>query len=747
MAHIESNSCLRIGKGEIIDGRAERSSMGRKLAILDGKDPKEYYGRYLPVGDSAVAGPCSALSVNPGLLGHMIQDDVPDYAASSIINVRGKHEGSTVSEKTERLGSQRWHGPDCRPRSMLAAEFPTPSESGAYKKQTGTQGHKASLPDVHKAKGQASEGSSLRSSAQSTRVQPTPVPVSRPGSLVDAEFPTLAKATASKKHAGSQGGKPGSPDYAVKGIPEIQSLPYAVNAQHTSVADTRPGSLVATESPKSAEAGIFKEHMNREVNKDSSTAGEKAKEEASVSMMKTLADSIWAPKTTTVVSSRPSYSRGADLLGDDTPKLDVKFGQASNINLRPNKSEAIRASLQEHHRQKGISTIQSQFSGFQPLSIQDASVKMTEASGTSSSGLHKSATSDTKTSIPPHLRSKISRTGIVDLSQASKPPVDDQRIRCPSSYMHDDSDTGLATACAEIRKEEEDADTVQRSDHGTIRSPITSPETNSDLPPHLRGKFQEISVCPEEECTKNTTSVSEVMLKPRGAHEHAAAASVAGTYTSAIPASDMPTGQSMDGVDSDSEFDATEPLHAQYGSRATKGNLSLPPHLRGKLTHPISVTENVVESENNPSPSVSVGHSAVEPAGSGNQPVTQLRDNFGVASTIKNYATVAKSSENVPPHLRQRKGEHSVLAAGQGMAVTPPHHMDQVSTEGRSRSLDVRNVTAEVVDPGTRAIVRMRDDDEDTGVGCHDPEHARYNPETYYCRFTKKYQCPISTCA
>ena len=133
MGHIESNSCLKVSKGEIFAGRAERSKMGRKLAVLDGKDPKEFYGRYLPVGDSVVGGPSSALGVSPGFLGHMIQDDVPDDGAPSTISVRGRHEGSTVSEKTERPRSQRGRGPDRRPGSIIAAEFPTPSEAGAYK--------------------------------------------------------------------------------------------------------------------------------------------------------------------------------------------------------------------------------------------------------------------------------------------------------------------------------------------------------------------------------------------------------------------------------------------------------------------------------------------------------------------------------------------------------------------------------------------------------------------------------------
>ena len=357
-------------------------------------------------------------------------------------------------------------------------------------------------------------------------------------------------------------------------------------------------------------------------------------------------------------------------------------------------------------------------------------------SGIFSSGLDKYATDDTKTSIPPNLRSMIARACTTDLSQASKAPVDDQRIHCPS-YTHDDSGTGLTT--------------IKQREHGTIRSPIATATASSDLPPHLRGKIQEVPGCPDDRGIKNVPSESDIIPNLPGSLEHANAASVAGTYTSAIPASDMSAGRSMNDVDSDSEFDATEPLHARDGSRANKGNMSLLPHLRGKLDQPISIHEKVVESENSPVPSVSAGQSTVEPDDSGNQSTSDqpshLRDNFGVAPTIKSYATVAKSSENIPPHLRQRQGGHSAPTTGQETAVTSPQHVDQISWEGRSSSLGLPDASPDAIEPGTRVTVRMRDEDEDTGLGCHDPEHPRYNPEFYFCRFTTKYQCPIGTCA
>lgn len=636
MSHIESNNCLRIGKGAIVAGRWERSKMGKDLALKDGKDPKEYYGRYLPVSESVVDGPYSALGVSRRFLGHMIQHNGPDDAAPSTISVKGRHEAPTVSVQVECLETRRSRGPDLRPGSLAAVEFPTPAEAAASKKQAGSQGQKPDLP-----------------------------------------------------YASTKGR-----------VPETRSLPGAVNAQHTPVADFRPGSLVASEFPTPAEAGVIKGHTDHKVSKDSlpsaPTTGEKVKKEASVDRVKTLADSRWAPKTTIYVSPRPSYSRGFDLLGGDTPKLYVKHGQASNTNSPPNTCEATEASPHEHHyqqrsyllsdaqqspsKEEGAKADQSRFSRGQPLHTPEASVRTTEVSGIFSdrSGHDKYATDDMKTSIPPH----------------------------------------------------------------------------------LRGKIQEVPVSPNNGSTKNTSSVSGVMPNPRGGLDHVATTSNAATYTSANPASDMPTGRSIvDGGDSESEFESTEPLRAREHSRIAHGNVSLPPHLRGKLGHSIPILPKVTETEDTPSPSVSTGQASLEPAGTENQPATdqpsQLRDNFGVAPIIKSYAVVTKTSENLPPHLRQRQGGHSMLPAGRDVtkgntaesAMTSPNPTDQVPMNAEASSLGLQNSSVTATEPGTDVSVRMKEEVEDIGLGRHDPEHPNFNPQSYYCRYTKRYQCPIGTCA
>lgn len=761
MSHIESGKCPKIGKDDIDEGRFRLSNVGRRLAVLDGKDPKEYYGRYLPVDETVVDGPLSSLGANQKFMGHMIQYDGPDGAAPSTISVQGRHEGSNVSVQVKHLGARHSRGPDLRPGSVTATEFPTPSEAGASKKRTGVQGHKASLPGASVDE-RVYEGSALRGAAHSIQAPAASVPGLRSWSLVDAEFPTLAEAAASKKNAISQDQKAELSDAAVRRVPEAQSLPGTANTKQS------PGSLVVAGSPTAAESGVVKGHTDHEANKvgvlNSPTVG---RDQPSMARAKTLADSRWAPKATTAVSSRPSHSRGLDLLGDDTPKFDVKLGQASNINSPPDTSKATKASEHEHQYQqsgsllsdpqqspsiiRGVNAGQSPVSRGQLVHTRDTSVKTTETSGISSSSLDKQATGDTKIKIPPHLRSKIPRIANAGASQVSQSSVDEQLAKCSPPHMPGELDTASSAASWAGSLEEDDADTVRRSDHGTTGSTVVTTRTSSDLPPHLRGEIQEVPECSDDESTKNVSTVINAIHNPRGGLHHAATASIAGTCPSAIPASDMPAGRSMVGSGcSDSEFDSTEPLHAR--ERSKNGNANLPPHLRVKLGQPAPTLSKVTETEDSRSPSVSTSQISLESVGSGKQPASgqpsQLRDNFGVAPTIRSYAVVAKTSESLPPHLRQRQGGSIVISTGQDVsganvaeaAVIPPH-------QETSNSLAIQNESANATVPRTQVGVRMRDDDEDSGLGCHDPEHPRYNPQSYYCQFTKKYQCPIGTCA
>lgn len=764
MSHIESGKCLKIGKDDIDEGRFRLSKVGRKLAVVEGKDPKEYYGRYLPVYESVVDGALSSLGADRKFMGHMIQYDGPDGAAPSTISVQGRHEGSNVSVQVKHLGARHSRGPDLRPGSVTATEFPTPSEAGASKKQTGVQGHKASLPGAS-VEGRVSEGSGLRVAAQSIQAQTASVSGLQPGSLVDAEFPTLAEAAASKKNAISQDQKAELFTAAVRRAPEAQSLPGTANTKKS------PGSLVVAGSPTAAESGVIKGHTDHEANKagvlDSPTVG---KDQPSMARVKTLADSRWAPKATKAtkaVSSRPSHSRELDLLGDDTPKLDAKLGQASNINLPRNTHEAAKASLHERQRQKsspllsdaqqspskkrGVNAGQSPVSRGQLVHTRETSVKTTETSGISSSSIDKYATDDTKISIPPHLRSKIPRAAISGVGQALKAFVDEQPTKCVHAHMP--GELGIESSAASLvgSLNENDADTIKRSDHGTTGSMTTTARGSSDLPPHLRAEIQEVPECLNDGDIKDMSSVIDAIPNRRGGLHDAATASIAGTCPSAIPASDMPAGRSMVGSGcSDSEFDSTEPLHAR--ERSKNGNASLPPHLRVKLGQPAPTLPKVTETEDSRSPSVSTSQISLESLGSGKQPASgqpsQLRDNFGVAPTIRSYAVVAKTSESLPPHLRQRQGGSIVISTGQDVsganaaeaAVMPPH-------QGTSNSLAIQNESANATVLRTQVEVRIRDEDEDSGLGCHDPEHPRYNPQSYYCQFTKKYQCPIGTCA
>lgn len=693
-------------------------------------------------------------------MGHMIQYDGPDGAAPLTISVKGRHEGSNVSVQVKHLGGQRSQGPGLRPGSVTAAEFPTISEAGASKKQTGVQGHKVSLPDTS-VEGRASEGAGLRSAARSIQAQTASVPSLRPGSLVDAEFPTLAEAAASKKNAGSQSQRAGLFDSAVRRATDARSLPGADQTKHS------PGSLVDAGFPTLNEAGIIKGHTNHEANKvgvlKSPTVG---KDQPSMARVKTLADSRWAPKATTAVSSRPSHSRGLNLLGDDTPKFDARLGKASNINSPPNTIEATKTPLHDHQHQqnspllsvarqspskeRGLNAGQSRVSRGQPLHTREASVKTTETSGVFSSSLDKYTTDNTKISIPPHLRSKIPRIANAGVSQVSLSSVDEQPAKCDPLHMPGELGTESSAASWAESLEEDDAGTVRGNDHDTTGSTVVTARTSSDTPPHLRGKIQEVPECPDDGSTENMSVLDAIPIFRGGLH-HAATASIAGTCTSAIPASDVPAGRSvMYGGDSDSEFDLTEPLHAREHSRTE--NASLPPHLRGKLGQSVPALPKVTETEDSRSPSVSTSQISLESAGSEKQPApgqpSQLRDNFGVAPSIKSYAVVAKTSESLPPHLRQRQGGSIVISTGQDVsgdntaekAAKPPY-------QGEFSSLGIQNDSANATVPRTQIGVRMRDDDEDTGLGCHDPEHPRYKPQSYYCQFTKKYQCPISTCA
>lgn len=704
MNHIESNQCLKIPKREIEEERLKRSYMSKELAKAGRHDPKEFFGRFPGMGS------ITAMDQRQHYLGYIESGGAKDLALLATGPVGKVPESSNLSIKTSTSRAQTSRHEGLRSGSLDTTDFPTPAEAAISKYRIGGE----------------NKGASAKENASNV---PSPA-----HDIVNA------------------------------------------TVQHVSGPDQRSGDSNVKGLLTIAEVSVHKGSSEPECQGGTSTASHCSEngEEILLSKAKSLNDSRWAPNKLMTASplSRQSQSRHVEL----HPIYDKDI-----LNKRVERDQTKGPGLSQETKQPAIGSARQDAEQADTVANKGGSIRTQGPSlraGESSAGpigqsevtSHFSAASEDTTggssrALPPHLRAKFLRQEATVSSKASICNRDDQSVRMLPPHLQSGLDADLTTAAkTETLDGENDASTIKHSDQGTMGLLPTSyrgGRSASALPPHLRIKINDELKDTEGGGIESESSDGGVRLERREKGKFHPATSTEANTAQLVPELSMLTGRStIGGADSRNDVERIQPSRSGETLANTSGSSGLPPHLRVKPDFVVTASPTrPAETGDSPPLNLSTGQSTPEPVGSEREPgmsqAPTSHDNFGVVQSVKSYSVVTKGDRAIAPHLRAKQAPDGASPTDQintkdaatDVALKLPHSGSRdATTQTGDVTTIAGGITLRPTDTSMEGVSPMDPEEEDVGLGPHDPQHPMFDARNYRSPYTGRFHCPIPNC-